>query len=610
MCPECRAEYEDPKDRRFHAQPVACPICGPHIWLTSTGEEENGQEQEEALKKARCLLKEGKILAIRGLGGFHLACDATNAEAVSELRRRKLRIGKPFALMFPSIQAIEKHCHISPIERNLITSRERPIVVVRKKTKTSITPDVAPNQDTLGVMLPYTPLHTLLLEEHPDFPDALVMTSGNLSDEPIATDNEEALDRLEQLADFFLLHNRDIHVRCDDSVIRAVSDPIQNQSIYHLRRSRGYAPFPVRTAWEMPQIFAAGAELKNTFCLTKDRYAFVSHHIGDLENYETMVAFIEGVEHYQNMFRVRPEVVAYDLHPDYLATRIAVEHAQEHDLPAYGIQHHHAHVAACMAEYSLPAAEPSIGLSFDGTGYGTDGTIWGGEVLLATYTSFDRVFHLKPIPLPGGDSATKEPWRMALSWLDTAGVPWDETLPPVKFAGSENLSMLQAQIKKQINTPLTSSMGRLFDAAASIAGLRQTVSYEAQAAIEFEACSDPLENGKYKYTFKDHQILPDLMIHQIAQDTEDGVPIGMISGRFHNTIVAFSFEACQRIRETNNVNRVVLSGGVWQNMVLLEKMCGILRQAGFDVFIHHKVPANDGGISLGQAAIAYHTIIN
>ncbi|MGD2027695.1 MAG: carbamoyltransferase HypF, partial [Anaerolineales bacterium] len=469
MCPECRAEYEDPKDRRFHAQPVACPKCGPHIWLTSAGEEENRLKEQEALQKARHLLKEGKILAIRGLGGFHLACDATNGEAVSELRKRKLRVGKPFALMLPSIQAIEKHCQISPSERDLIASRERPIVVVRKKPESSISTEVAPNQHTLGVMLPYTPLHKLLLEEHPDFPDALVMTSGNLSDEPIATDNQEALKRLEQLADFFLLHNRDIHIRCDDSVIRAVSDPTQNQSIYHLRRSRGYAPFPVRTAWKMPQIFAAGAELKNTFCLTKDRYAFVSHHIGDLENYETMVAFIEGVEHYQNLFRVCPEVVAYDLHQDYLATRIAVEHAQEHDLPAYSIQHHHAHIAACMAEYSLPADEPVIGLSFDGTGFGTDGTIWGGEFLLATYTSSDRVFHLKSVPLPGGDSATKEPWRMALSWLDAAGVPWDETLPPVKFAGSENIPMLHTQIEKQINAPLTSSIGRLFDAAASIA---------------------------------------------------------------------------------------------------------------------------------------------
>jgi hydrogenase maturation protein HypF len=263
-----------------------------------------------------------------------------------------------------------------------------------------------------------------------------------------------------------------------------------------------------------------------------------------------------------------------------------------------------------MAEYSLPADEPVIGLSFDGTGFGTDGTIWGGEFLLATYTSSDRVFHLKSVPLPGGDSATKEPWRMALSWLDAAGVPWDETLPPVKFAGSENIPMLHTQIEKQINAPLTSSIGRLFDAAASIAGLRQTVSYEAQAAIEFETYIDPLENGKYEFSFEDHQINPGPMIRQIAQDAADGVPIGTISARFHNTVAAFSFEGCQRIRETKNVNRVVLSGGVWQNMVLLEKMIGILHQAGFDVFIHRKVPANDGGVSLGQAAIAYHTITN
>lgn len=610
LCPECHAEYEDPKDRRFHAQPVACPNCGPNIWLVLDGSGEPNLKEAEALAKARSLLKAGKILAIRGLGGFHLACDAANVGAVSELRRRKLRVGKPFALMFPSIEAIEKHCLLSEAEYELIASRERPIVIVQKKTDSLIAEQVAPGQHTLGVMLPYTPLHTLLLEEEPDFPEALVMTSGNLSDEPIATDNEDAFSRLKNLADAFLLHNREIYVRCDDSVVRATADPQHSEAIYHLRRSRGYAPFPLRTTWEMPQIFAAGPELKNTFCLTKGHYAFVSHHIGDMENYETMMAFIEGVDHYQKLFRITPEVVAYDLHPDYLATRLAIERAQQHGLPAYGIQHHHAHIAACMAEYALPPNEPVIGLSYDGTGFGTDGTIWGGEVLLATYTAFDRVFHLKRVPLPGGDSATKEPWRMALSWLRVAGVPWDADLAPVNQAGPDSLPILKTQLTKQVNAPLTSSMGRLFDAAASIAGLRQTVSYEAQAAIEFEASMDPNEDGRYDFKLEDGRIDPSAMIRQIAQDARDHIAIGTIAARFHNTVAAFSLAACIGLKESKNINRVVLSGGVWQNMVLLEKMSSSLRHAGFDVFIHHKVPANDGGVSLGQAVIAYHTIIN
>ncbi|MEJ2487916.1 MAG: carbamoyltransferase HypF, partial [Anaerolineales bacterium] len=489
LCQDCATEYEDPSDRRFHAQPVACPVCGPQVWLELENFEVAARE-EHAIQLTRTMLKNGKIVAVKGLGGFHLACDATNPQAVETLRDRKLRVGKPFAVMFPDLTSIENHCLLNYADRELIQSRERPIVVVPRKPDSTISDVIAPGQDTLGVMLPYTPLHFLLLERSPDFPVALVMTSGNLSDEPICTSNKDARDRLRVLADAFLLHDRDIHIRCDDSVVRSVL--LENQpAIYQLRRSRGYAPNPIRTGWSMTQILATGAVLKNTFCLTKEQYAFLSHHIGDLDNYETLVSFEEGIQHFQNLFRVMPELIAYDLHPDYMSTRYAIQRAEDENLPALGIQHHHAHIASCMAEHDIPPDSPVIGLSYDGTGYGSDGTIWGGEVLLATYRSFRRARHLKPIPLPGGDAAVKQPWKVAVSWLMSAGIDLEDSLPPTAQIDPEALDTLKKQILGLINSPYTSSMGRLFDAAASVAGIRQQVSYEAQAAIEFEAVVDP-----------------------------------------------------------------------------------------------------------------------
>ena len=492
LCPDCEREYTDPSNRRFHAQPIACPVCGPHVWL-EINKEQNTRD-DNAIQKTRQLLSEGKIVTIKGLGGFHLACDATSAESVAELRRRKLRVDKPFALMMSDLAAIEEHCFVTDAERELLQSTARPIVLLRRRPESNVVEDVAPAQEFVGVMLPYTPLHYLLLEKADSFPQALVMTSGNLSEEPIATDNDEARRRLTSLADAFLMHNRDIHIRCDDSVVR-----VFEKENYPIRRSRGYAPFPVKLPWVVPPLLAAGSELKNTFCITNKNYAFLSHHIGDMENYETLKSFEQGVEHFERLFRVKPEAIAYDLHPNYLATRYALERAERENLPALGVQHHHAHVAACMAEHGLDGSQPVIGVSFDGTGYGEDGAIWGGEFLIADYKAYQRPYHLQYFPLPGGDASIKKPARTALALLWSLGIEWDERLAPVAEFKKEERNLLHAQLEKKINTPMTSSMGRLFDAAAALAGVRQIVNYEGQAAIEFEALADPDEAGSYSF---------------------------------------------------------------------------------------------------------------
>jgi hydrogenase maturation protein HypF len=605
LCPECEQEYQNPADRRFHAQPVACPVCGPHIWL----EDKHGTrlaEKDEAIRLSRQMLKDGKILAIRGLGGFHLACDSGNQESVEVLRQRKLRVAKPFALMYPNLEAIQQDCEMDESNIALLTSRERPIVILAQKDENSVASQCAPGQNTLGVMLPYTPLHVLLLEPAPDFPNSLVMTSGNLCDEPIATSNEEVREKLSTLADAYLLHNREIHIRCDDAVIRTRPDGSQHM----LRRSRGYAPNPLRTEWKMPQIFAAGAALKNTFCFTKDQYAFLSHHIGDLDNYETLVSYEEGITHFEKLFRLQPEFIAYDLHPDYMSTRYAIHRAKTEGLPAYGIQHHHAHIAACIAENQVPGDTPVIGLSFDGTGYGTDGAIWGGEVLVADYRQFQRAAWLKPVALPGGDAAIKEPWRIALSWILAAGIDIAQDPLPGQFIDQQTADMVQNQIRQQINAPLTSSMGRLFDAVAAIIGVQQKVSYEAQAAIEMETLADPDENDSYPFDFDGQIIDPSPSIKAIFADLGKKTPRETISARFHNTIAEVSLQVCLNLRETQHLNQVALSGGVWQNMVLLGKTLEKLQRANFELLLHHQVPANDGGLSLGQAIIAHHTIIN
>jgi len=600
MCESCAAEYADPLDRRFHAQPVACPNCGPKIWLEyKNGELKTNVEGENALLEAQNLLGQGKIVAIKGLGGFHLACDANNARAVSELRRRKLRVDKPFALMFPDIEAIQKNCFINDKARELLESRSRPIVLLERKPEASIALETAPGQNTLGVMLPYTPLHYLLFDT--DQFEALVMTSGNLSEEPIVTNNEDARTRLKSLADAFLLHDRDIHIRCDDSVVRVFED-----EILPLRRSRGYAPYPVHLSFEPPVLLACGGELKNTFCITRSNYAFLSHHIGDLENYETLESFESGITHFEQLFRVEIKALAHDLHPDYLATRYALKRAVLENLTTVAVQHHHAHIVACMVENKLPGERPVIGVAFDGTGYGEDGTIWGGEFLVSDFHRFTRVSHLKSIPLPGGDLAVREPWRLALAWLEQAGINWDEDLPPVRplIEQPTIVGIFQQQLKTGLNSPRTSSMGRLFDAVSALAGVRLYVNYEAQAAIEFETLVDPLEKAGYEFEINAGNINPTPLVRSIVQDLRSNCSKAKIAARFHNGVAEMTLQVCQTIRRQDGIPDVVLSGGVWQNLTLLKATLESLRGNGFQVYIHKLVPPNDGGLALGQAVVA------
>jgi len=613
LCPDCEREYKDPTNRRFHAQPVACDLCGPRVWLEMQNAEGGRQiDGNEAFTETQRLLIEGKIIAIKGLGGFHLACDATNAKAVTELRTRKLRVDKPFALMMPYLETIERHCFVSDEEKALLTSPARPIVLLKKKPESNIVEEVSPKQDWLGVMLPYTPLHYLLFTNS-SF-TALVMTSGNLSEEPIATNNDEARERLAKLADAFLMHDRDIHVRCDDSVVRVFDDrPLtidhvpssavhRLSSIYPIRRSRGYSPFPVKLPFEVPQLLATGSELKNTFCITNGNYAFLSHHIGDMENYETLQSFEQGVEHFERLFRVKPVAIAHDMHPNYLATRYALEQAEREGLPTIAVQHHHAHVAACMAEHGL--TEPVIGVSFDGTGYGDDGAIWGGEFLVADYKTYKRMFHLEYFPLPGGDAAIKKPARTALALLWSLGLEWDDRLESVKEFCAEDQVTLRIQLERKINAPMTSSMGRLFDAAAALAGVRQKVNYEGQAAIEFEAMADSAEAGHYVFGVESGQVRVRGAVEALVNDVMAGVPISKISARFHNGLAESVRETVQKISGETSLRRAILSGGVWQNITLLRRTLSLLRNDGFEVYIHREVPTNDGGLSLGQAVIA------
>jgi len=597
MCPECAAEYADPSDRRFHAQPTACPACGPHIWLEVSAAQL--ADREQALQQARRMIREGSIVAVKGLGGFHLACDATNPEAVAELRRRKLRVDKPFALMMPDLPAIQAHCAATAADIALLVSPQRPIVVLPRRAESSVARDAAPGQGTLGVMLPYSPLHVLLLEREPGYPEALVMTSGNRSEEPIAIRNDEARLNLEELADAFLLHDREIEIRCDDTVMRTFRG-----APYPLRRARGYAPFPVRLPWEVPTLLATGAELKNTFCLTRGDYAFLSHHIGDLENYETLRSLEGGVEHFERLFRAHPTALAYDLHPDYLATRYALQRAEREGLPAIGVQHHHAHIAACMAEHGLDGTTPVIGVAFDGTGYGDDGAVWGGEFLVSDYQGYRRASHLRYFQLPGGDAAVRQPWRVALALLRQAGLGWDAALPLVAAGTDTAKGIVQRLLEAGLNAPQTSSMGRLFDGVASLLGVRHTVNYEAQAAIELEAAVDPAEGGAYAFAIGPEGADAAPVIREIVTDLRAGLSVGCMAGRFHNGVVDMLLAVCEQIREQGGLNCVALSGGVWQNMLLLQRAADRLRAAGFDLLLHRQVPANDGGLALGQAAIA------
>jgi hydrogenase maturation protein HypF len=615
MCPECQREYDDPLDRRFHAQPNACPVCGPHLTLIPTPDRAVPPEwdalPEDEIEAARALLRAGRVLAIKGVGGFHLACDATNPAAVRELRQRKGRAAKPFAVMMPDLDTVGRFCEISPAAAQALTARERPIVLLPLGPGTIMAQEVAPGLKELGLMLPYTALHHLLLQPAPDFPLALVMTSGNFSEEPIATQNEEALQRLGSLADAFLLHDRAIHIRCDDSVVR----PLETH-ILPLRRSRGYAPYPVPLPFDAPPLLATGAELKNTFCLARDRYAFMSQHIGDLANYDALHSYELSVEHLGRLFRVQPEIIAHDTHPDYMATRYAVRLADEKGIPRIGVQHHHAHLAACLAEHKRPANDPAIGVIFDGTGLGLDGAIWGGEILIGGYESYRRFAHLEYVPLPGGDAGTLKPYRVALAHLWRAGIEWEPDLPPVRASSEQERAIIRQQIEKQVNAPFTSSMGRLFDAVASLVGVLQAVTYEAQAAIWLEAQADPCAAGAYPFDCARQDesapwvICPAPALRAILRDFRDGVPVPTIAARFHNGVAEMVRQVCDLARWDTGLGRVVLSGGVFQNSTLLNKTAPLLEGAGFTVYTHRLVPPNDGGLALGQAAIAAYQMKN
>jgi len=603
MCADCQVEYENPLDRRFHAQPVACPACGPQIWF----EDSPGNviaEKEEAIQTARRMLKEGNILAIKGLGGFHLACDATNPEAVAKLRKRKRRPSKPFALMAFDLDTVKKYVATSEASEKLLESPQAPIVLLPKKQDAGIAENVAPGQSKLGFMLPYTPLHLLLLEPADDFPPSLVMTSGNLSEEPIIRENQAARDRLKEIADGFLLHDRPIHMRIDDSVFTII-----NEKPYPIRRARGFAPNPLRVSQNLPQVLAVGPQMKNTFCLTRDKYAFLSHYIGEMENWETYQDFQKAVQHYQSLFRIDPRAIGYDLHPDYLTTKYALEKIQSENLPGYPIQHHHAHLAAGMIENGIDPHEKAAGLIFDGTGYGSDGAIWGGEVLIGNCLEFERIFHMKYVPLPGGDLAILKPARMALSTLWAYGLDWAEDLAPVKYLSEKEKKTLKNQLEKQVNTPQTSSMGRLFDLVASLLDLRHVVTYEAQAAIELESLADFVEVGYYPWEIDNIDINVKSTIQSIISDIRNAVDKPIVAARFHNTIAQMGLDLSKRVRQKTGINQIVLSGGVWQNHFLLTKTISLLEQNGFKALVHEHTPPNDGCVAFGQALITSYRYI-
>ena len=606
MCPDCRREYEDPADRRFHAQPNACPVCGPRVRLIDRFGHGLHARPGDPIANAARMLRGRAVVAIKGLGGYHLACDPFDAKAVRTLRGRKVRQDKPFALMASDLAQVREICHVSSEEEALLTSPARPIVLLGRRGDNGVAEEVAPRQRTLGVMLAYTPLHHLLLR---DAGIPLVMTSGNNSDEPIAYRDGEALDQLCEIADYFLLHDREIHMRCDDTVVRTVGG-----RPYPIRRSRGYAPIPLRVATDFTRhTLACGGELKNTFCLARDRHAFMSHHIGDMENYETLRSFREGIEHYCGLFDVSPELVAYDLHPEYLSTKYARE-LEETGLPAFGVQHHEAHVASCLADNERPAEERVIGVALDGTGFGTDGAVWGGEFFEGSLErGFTRRAHLEYAPLPGASAAIRQPWRMALAQLITL-YGEEETLKlplsAVRGAGERNARLIARLVEHKLNTPPTSSAGRLFDAVAALVGVPGTnrTTYEGQAAIELELTAEGPTKRSYPIRMRPQGEVwiaeTSEVVGAVVEDLLAGRPAPEISATFHRTMAEIVAKVCKRIRESDGVNTVALSGGTFQNMLLLDQTTNLLRENGFMVYTHQRVPANDGGLALGQAILA------
>jgi len=604
MCDRCRAEYENPADRRFHAQPTACPECGPQLMAFDAG----GRPvhiREQALAFFVAKIRDGGIGAMKGIGGYHLVCDARNASSVAELRRRKHRDEKPFAVMASDIATAEELCEVEAGARELLISPRRPIVLLKKRNPCAVAEAVAPGNPFLGVMLPYAPLHHVLLHDLQDIP--LVMTSGNRSDEPIAFEDTDAVERLAGIADVFLTHDRPIHVRCDDSVTRLVAGAESP-----IRRSRGYAPQPISLPLPCPvPILAVGGQLKATFALGSDSRAILSHHMGDLDHFEAYRAFEKDVALYQQLFSLRPQCIAHDLHPDYASTGFAKQRAAAEGVKCVAVQHHHAHMASCMAEHALIG--PVIGVTFDGTGFGTDGAVWGGEFLVGDYAHFRRAAHLRYVGMPGGELAVREPWRMAMAHLRDAGI---DSVSLTQRLPRDAIRIVDRMLERQLNSPATSSAGRLFDAVASLIGLRDQVSFEGRAAIELEwlaeASSDELV---YPYAVaRDHdsgatEAAPMVidtrpMIREIAGDVGRGLDRRSIARRFHNTVAALIADICGRIREQTGIGTIVLSGGVFMNALLTTRAEALLREAGFVAYRHRQVPCNDGGLSLGQLAIA------
>ncbi len=598
MCDACGAEYEDPLDRRFHAQPNACPACGPQVRLLGR----NGnpiEDVEDPVRAAAQDLLDGKILAVKGLGGYHLACRADSEEAVAALRARKHREDRPFALLVADVDAARRLVDLDAAEEALLTSRARPIVLARRRPEADVAASIAPGAPDLGLMLPYTPLHHLLAT---DVGVPLVFTSGNLSDEPIAFSDDDAIERLRRIADGFLVHDRPIATRTDDSVVRVVRErPLM------LRRSRGYVPasldLPIATA---QHVLGVGAEQKNAFCVAKDDRAWPSHHIGDLKNYETLQSLQTGIAHFEALFEVTPELVVHDLHPDYLSTKYAT---MREDVKLFAVQHHHAHLAATLAEHGETG--PAVGAIFDGTGYGTDGTVWGGEILVGGLDKIGRSGRLRPIRLPGGERAITEPWRMACAWLTDMQV----ALPPA-FAdiAQQRWNMVARMSLQGTGSPLTSSMGRLFDAVAAICGVRLDVTYEGQAAVEFEALADRAAADPYPLEFEHRNqavaLDPRPMIRAVLDDIAAGVPVSTISARFHAGLARATADVLVIVAERQDLQLAVLSGGVFQNRLLLELTVDALQEAGLRVLVPEKLPPNDGQIAFGQVAVAAARLAN
>lgn len=585
-CPDCDREYQDSTDRRFHAQPIACPLCGPHLRLDHL----RGEDALRAFVKA---MREGKIGAIKGVGGFQFCCDARDEQAVQKLRHRKHRDEKPFAVMVRNVENAQSLCVISEQEKKLLTAASRPIVLLRRCHQQKLANEVAPGNPCLGIMLPSTPLHELLLEEMQDIP--LVMTSGNRSEEPIVFRDDET-DSLREVADVILTHNRPIHLRCDDSVIKVIAE-----TAIPFRRARGYAPQPIRLPIPCPvPMLALGGQLKSVFALGQENHAILSQHLGDLDHYEAFLAFRETIEHYQELFDVTPELLIHDLHPDYASTR----YAEERNLPRLGVQHHHAHLASCMAEHGLN--KPTIGIIYDGTGHGLDETIWGGEILIGSYTRFRRFATLRSIPMPGGEVAIREPWRMGLAYLLDAGE--NENL--LTAIDPQMRRVVHQMIDRNFNCPRTSGMGRLFDAVASLLGIRQRVSYEGQAAMELEWLANEEEGEPYPCDLIESEngqpVLIDVrpMMHTIVQDVVNHELPQRVSQRFHSTLAEITMRICERIRIETGAQDVALSGGVFMNELLTRQLVKRLRQGGFQTYLHREVPPNDGGLCLGQLAIA------